>query len=168
MPSPLSRHQKRELSQLAARAFALQVLRARKRGESVDTTVAAQEQWRHDEVAKACGKFGLRCCSQDDYLSVKAHFLDLVGQPDLAFNAHVKSMSEPKRQAFAVLMRSLNEFGLMRGYAEAICRNQFKCPLDSASEKQLWCLVYTIRNRGTKRGRDGAPRRPSKCNVSNN
>ena len=43
--------------------------------------------------------------------------------------------------------RLFTEAGLPESYAAAICRRQYRCALSEASDKQVWCLVYTVRNR---------------------
>ncbi len=144
MSAPLSHLQKRLLSQLARRAW-----------ELADREVGTAEEFRRAEVARACGKAGLRCCSQDDFLRVRAHFLDLCGEPGAAFNDHVRAESEPLRQAQAVLRRECERFGLSLNYANAICRNQNGgAGLDAVGEQKIWQLIYTIRNRGNARRRN--------------
>lgn len=141
MSAPLSNKQKAYLAQLIKQAY-LRVV-----GEA-GPDVASVEDWRHQQVAAACGKLGLRCCGQDDYKRIEAHFLELLGEHGRAMKAHVAAETEPRRQAEAVLVRELERFGLRMGYAEAICQRQYKCGLFDASEGQLWKLVYTVRNRG--------------------
>lgn len=153
MAAPLSHKQKSYLSQLARRAW-----------ETAEREVGAPEDFRHTEVARACGKAGLRCCSQDDYKHVEAHLLDLCGEPAKAFNAHVAATTQPVRQAEAVLARACREAGVELGYAAAICQRQFRCPLAEASERQLWNLVFTVRNRGHARKR--AAHQPSTPQLS--
>ena len=92
MSAPLTHDQKRYLSQLASRAYKRQTAIARGRGESLAggkydglAQTAAEQQYRHDQVALATGKLGLRCCSQDDYKEVEGHFLDLLGNHAAAF-----------------------------------------------------------------------------------
>jgi len=141
MSAPLNHNQKRYLSQLARKAW-----------ELADREVGTAEEFRHAEVARASGKAGLRCCSQDDYKRVEAHFLDLCGETQKAFNAHVRAETEPRRQAEAVLRRELARFALTWNYAEAICRNQNRgAVISEVSERRIWNLVYTIRNRGHAR-----------------
>jgi hypothetical protein len=149
--SCLTKFQKSTLARLATRAFRFECAKARGRNEEVNSSSAAAAQFRHDQVAQACGKLGLTCCSQYDYKSVEAHFLNILGQTGAAFNCHMAAQSEPRRQAEAVLVRELARFNINISYAASICRNQFKCSLDDASEKQIWCLVYTVRNRGNAR-----------------
>lgn len=152
--SPLSHNQKRYLSQLSNRAFDRAAADADGQSFYDDfPSTRAREQFRHDEVAKACGKIGLRCCSQQDYKRVEAHFLNLLGEPGRAFNAHVRAETEAVRQAEAVLRRECQRFGFDLSYPAAICARQFRVTLADASEKQLWNLVYTVRNRGNARQR---------------
>jgi hypothetical protein len=158
MSAPLSHKQKRYLSQLSDRAFA--------RSADIpvgpnhaDKNVSATDQrtlYRHTQVALACGKAGLRCCSQDDYKLVEAHFLALLGETVKAFNAGVRAATEPRRQAEAVLVRECERFGLRLSYAAAICRSVFKCSLEDASPNQLFKVMYTIRNRGHARQQKAA------------
>lgn len=160
--SALSTKQKKYLAQLARQAFKV-------RG----TPGADFDAWRHDEVAKAVGKAGLRCCSQLDYKAVQAHFLDMTGRSGQAMTALVQHQSEPRRQAEAVLLRELTNAGLHLNYANSICNAQFKCTLFDATEKQIWCIVYTIRNRASRKRRNNQtllgtqePMNPGKKNSS--
>lgn len=154
MSAPLTKDQKRYLSQLARRALNIVRALARGRGETFDVK---EEDWRHEEVIAACGKHGLRCCSQDDYAAVKAHFLDKLGQHGDAFNAQVRAATEKRRQAEAVLVRECEKAGFKLAYADAICRTQNKCGLFDATEKQLWHLIYTVRNRAAAKRRQANP-----------
>ena len=52
-----------------------------------------------------------------------------------------------RRIARYKLDQALRERGLGESYAAAICRTQYRCSLAEASPRQLWRLVYTIRNR---------------------
>src|SRR5690242_7627915 len=144
MSAPLSNRQKAYLAQLINEAY-------RKVVGEVGPDVASIEDWRHEQVAAACGKLGLRCCGQTDYKRVEAHFLALLGEHGRAMRAHVDAETEPRRQAEAVLVRECERFGLRLGYAEAIARRQFGYGLYDCTEKQLWNLVFTVRNRGNRR-----------------
>lgn len=156
MSAPFSKLQKRLLSQLAARAFRRECALARGRGEDPDASWRAHETWRHQQVAAACGKLGLRCCSQDDYKLVEAHFLHLLGEDGRAMAALVRHQAQPRSTAEAVLWRELQQaadVGITREYVAAICRRQFGCSLLDASENHLWHLVYTVRNRAAEKRR---------------
>lgn len=150
MSAPLSNYQKRHLSQLARRALNHTRALARGRGEEFNVT---EEDYRHEQVIEACGKHGLRCCSQDDYKAVEAHLLDKLGQHGPAFNAQVRAATEKRRVAEFKLDAELKAAGLHVNYANAICQRQFNCTIFDATERQLWNLVYTVRNRAAAKRR---------------
>jgi hypothetical protein len=141
MSAPLSNVQKRYLSQLARRAYA-------KAGADADTLSA--DDYRHAEVARASGKLGLRCCSQDDYKIVEAHFLNLLGETGRAMTSLVRHQTNPRRVAEHKLVQACAEAKVTIGYAASICRSMFKCSLDDATPDQLWKLKFTINNRARK------------------
>lgn len=179
MSAKLTNDQKRYLSQLSDRAFRLLGAKARGRGEvwppselvgrdsaepsqdparsndqgsteSRPTESEILKRFRHAEVAKACGKLGLRCCSQDDYGTVKAHFLSLLGEDGRALKAHVEGANNPDRIAEWKLSQEIDAaaaVGITRRYAEEICKRQFGCTILEATTKQKWNLMFTIRNR---------------------
>lgn len=144
--SMLSNKQKGYLAQLARRGFYRTAAIARGRGETFDSTSTAFEGWRHSEVAKACGKLGLRCCGQMDYKRVEAHFLALLGEDGKAFEAHMRAETEPQRQAESKILGQLKEMGMKLGYAEGICRRMHHgIGLSEASPKQLWKVFFALR-----------------------
>ena len=159
MSAPLTKGQKAYVAQLAKRAFNLTVAKARGSGNTFDDSdrptdplLRDEEAWRHAEVALACGKLGLRCCSQDDYRIVEGHFLELLGQHGAAFNAQVHAATEKKRVAQFKVMEACERFGLTIGYAAHIAKQQNNgAALEDLSERALWNLVYTINNRGRKK-----------------
>lgn len=145
MASPLTNSQKRYLSQLAERAYRLFAARARGRGEESDMRTKAIEAYRHAEVIKAVAKAGLRCCSQDDYGAVKAHFLHLLGEDGQAMKAHVHAQSNGRRVVEFKILEVLKALGKPAAYANAICRQMFGgLGLIDASEKQLWKIFYAL------------------------
>lgn len=150
MASPLNNGQKRILSQLARRAWARECALSRGRGEMPDVSAAGEAAFRHEQVARACGKLGLRCCSQDDYGAVKGHFLNLLGEADKAFQAVHHGEGNARRVAEFKVVQACRETGLELAYAAKICANMFKCSLEDASTDQLWKLMFTVKNRGRK------------------
>jgi len=122
------------------------------------------EIWRHAETAKVTGGIAsLRdCVSEVHYLPLVAHFNDLAGKGGAALRALLRHQEERRITPFFKLQQALAERGLDEAYAAAICRRQYKCELGDASEKQLWSLVFTIRNRrkvAQVKERKPAPRR---------
>ena len=149
MGANLKPWQRSELAILAKRAYRI-ALDQESRGAELDPRPSqlSEEGWRHYQVADASGKIGLRCCSQDDYAAVKAHFLDLLGESGEAFRWQVRASTEPHRQAWGVLERELAEaadVGIDREYLRVICRSKFKCELANAATKQLWSLIFDTR-----------------------
>ena len=141
----LSNGQKSYLAQLARRAF--DQLRV---GQGGADDGIKPDDWRRDQVAKACGKNGLRCCGNLDFRLVEGHFLNLLGESGRAI--FVRAQTEPKRQAEAVLLRELGRYGFNIAYAEHICRSKFKCSVtELENPKQVWVLVYDIRRTGQAR-----------------
>lgn len=132
---PLDNGQKARLCILAREAFALQF------------TDADFTDWRREEQFKAVGKLSLRDCTQADYKRLEARFLRLGGEEGDAMRAETRAGTEDKRLAFYKLEEACTGAGLAMSYAAAICRNQFKCGLNEATAKQLWNLMFTIRNR---------------------
>ena len=153
MASPLTKDQKQTLAMLARRAFDVEGAKARGRGEQWNGDSAHFEEWRHEHVAKACGKVGLRCCTQLDYRAVRGHFNDLLGNTRAAFEDNYAAQTEPLRQAQAVLVRELKVAGLSINYAIAIAQRQYRCTLDDLNRNQVWSLIYTIRNRAAAKRR---------------
>lgn len=147
--STLNNNQKTRLAMLASRAFNLLGAQARGRGEAWDQSAVAFKAWRHEEVAKACGKAGLRCCSQLDYKAVEAHFLNLLpGQAGQAFNAQVKSHTEAERQQQWLIVAACERWGYHLSFAEALCQAIHKKPLADADARILRLVLITVNKRG--------------------
>ena len=151
MSAPLSKNQQRYLAMQSARAFEL----ARERGEAVLDCGCQESQetsFRHNLVLTACGRHGLCCCGQDDYLRVKAYLLHLLGDDGAAFEAHLRAESEPRRLAEYKLKEALREFDLPWDYAQAICRRQnHGLGMADVGPNTLWNIVFTIRNRSRRK-----------------
>lgn len=148
MPSLLSRTQKAEIGQLATQAWRVWEGReAFLEANGELSTSACFSAWRHWQQGLACGRQSLRECTGEDYQLLRAHFLKLAGLEASARRAEERHISNPQRIARYKLRKALAAAGLPENYAAAICRRQYRCTLDDASERQLWCLVYTVRNR---------------------
>lgn len=148
--SPLSTLQKSTLAQAFRRGFALHL-----RASATSADNPSFDQWRHEQVMAAVGKPGLRCCDQNDYCALMAHTCTLIGDEGDALNWHLRGHDEPLRQARAILKRELATASLSPNYAEAICKNEYGCPVGDANKTQLWRLIYTIRNRAKSRKAKG-------------
>lgn len=146
--TPLSNLQKREISIAARRAYL--VWPDREAYEAINSEMSATacfEAWRHVEAGKACGVQSLRACTQAHYGRLLAHFQALAGHTAQADYTRARDADNDRRIARYKLAQALRERGLAEGYAAAICVRQYRCGLGEATAKQLWCLVYTVRNR---------------------
>ena len=137
---PLTNEQKARLSILARKAAEVQ---------RVAGGYKAVDAWRHEISIKACG-VRISEATQSHWADLKSAFEDLGGRPEKAFHTQMREGDNKRRIALWKLTQALAAKGLHPGYAAAICRAQFKCSLEDASAKQLWCLFYTVTNRRKK------------------
>lgn len=170
MSAPLTDSQKRYLAQLARAAFwrctkddvrctSGQASDPARTSKIVNRTSAAETDWRHEQVALACGKFGLRCCSQDDYGAVKAHFLHILKRDGAALKALVNGSAEAnqRRQALWHLDKAMTALGVGRAYAEGTARRMFHgTTLDNLGTNQIWSVTKALRARASQLKRKGA------------
>lgn len=103
--------------------------------------------WRCAEQFKITGKESLTDCTQADYLPLLGHFQNLAGESGRAVKTYLRQDLQDKRVAMFKLREECGARGLELSYAAAICRRQYKCELDQANPRQLWNLVFTVRNR---------------------
>lgn len=146
--SPLTNLQKREIA-IAARA-AYRAKPDREAFEAINADLSASAcfaAWRHVEQGKACGVQSLRACTQAHYGRLLAHFQALAGHTEQADRIRARDGDNDRRIALYKLRENLRERGLAEAYAAAICRRQFRCALGEATAKQVWSLVFTVRNR---------------------
>lgn len=146
---PLGNQQKAALCILAREAFEAVHRRA-------PASQAEFDAWRRDQQQRAIGESSLTLAKQSDFSRLQAHFLDLKGESGRAFNALMKPAVTDTAQARAVLARELRKAGLAEEYAASICQRKHKCALAEATPKQLWDLVFTVRNRAAKARRTEA------------
>lgn len=145
----LSNEQKARLAIIARRAYD-----AHQKAGLIDDGVSFDD-WRHVEcIAATKGRVtGFRSATNRDFLQLRGHFALLAGDPLTAFNDSQRDRPEQAdwEMAWNILKRETTAKGLaFPDYPAAICRTQYKCPLREASKKQLWSLIYTIRNRKKK------------------
>ncbi|WP_009965358.1 hypothetical protein [Verrucomicrobium spinosum] len=138
LSKPLSNLQKATLSQWAKKGYT--------RARDLDLTDEKEADWRGQESIAACGR-RISEATNGDYLVLLAHFKNLAGDSGGAFQATMRAQSDPKRQALHKLDTELTKAGLDRAYAEKICMDTYKCTIAQATAKQIWNLMYTIRNR---------------------
>ena len=140
--TPLSHKQKRELSILAREAW----MHAVERGDERDA-----EAFRHAEVASVVGKDGLRCCTQEDFAPLMAHFHGALGHAEATLFWQSRCVGNDRRIAWHRLVTTAAKTGLSLNYAGEICRHQFRVELESANARQLHCLANTLTARSKTR-----------------
>lgn len=132
---PLSNEQKAALCILARSAYDLQF------------SPEDLQSWRHSQQLLACGKSSLCDCTQADFLLIKAHLQRLAGEEGEALRTENRHSVQDVKLAMFKLRATCAERGVNLGYARTICRSVCKCELDAASHKQIWRIIFTIRNR---------------------
>lgn len=121
---------------------------AREAYDSLGTTFLPFDDWRQMEQEKPVGKDSLRDCTQADYKKLVGHFLHLKGESGRALNAFMEGAVEEKKLALFKLDESLAERGLLRAYAETICKSQNQQRgLEEVSAARIWLINFTVRNR---------------------
>lgn len=110
--------------------------------------------WRMKEQHFACGIQSLTLCTINHYPALMAHFSRLVGDDKQEQYWTARLVNDPRNVALHKLQENCRKFDLhYPDYPGSICRRQFKCSLAGASVKQIWSLVYTVRNRGRAKAR---------------
>jgi hypothetical protein len=159
--TPLSNEQKANLCMLAQSAWAAWAGRedwcADHRDQVNDPLLSEAkclEAWRRAEQFRAVGVASLReATSEQHYLRLRAHFENHLGNSGRAVKTLLRHEDEPKVRALKLIEHSCVQRGLpFPNYPAAICRRQYKCALGDATEKQLWSINFTVRNRRTAQG----------------
>lgn len=151
--APLSALQKREICILARKAYA----RARATGDAVNplddgmSETQAFEIWRRLQQFSACGQGSLRLCCNNDYLPLRARFLELAGAARQAREVAARHLTEPRQWARSRLRRECTEAGdVMRdawGYAAGFLRKRRGLDITTCDEKAIWQAIFLIRRR---------------------
>lgn len=116
-------------------------------------TSAAFDTWRHAQVVRACGKDGLRLCSQLDFNAVKGHFLWLIGEDGHALNAHMRAETEQRRQFEHLIVIACTRWGFHLSYAENLCRSIHRVNLNDADARVLRLVMITVNARGAAKAK---------------
>ena len=148
MPAPLTNPQKARLAILAREAFDARSVSVGGPDDGIDF-----DEWRRREVGAACGKFGLRACSQDDFLLVEAHFLRLAGRGPEADRAYIAAIGSDRRHLESNVFQACRRYDLRPAYAASLCRNIYKCEISQASAANLRNLARIIHRNGSRRAR---------------
>lgn len=165
--APLTKRQKRMIGKLAREAWVragcpfYDEIAIMTNDSTALSASAALELWRHEEQLLACGVKHLTTATQREFPALMSHFNDRCGRVRASRSWFFRGVGDPARQARAVLQRELlrasRVLGSPTAYIESIAARQFKCAVSDCTAKQIWSLVFTLRNRMNKKRRKGAP-----------
>lgn len=159
MSTPLTKHQKAILGQLAQQAWAAKTTDER---QAIAQDIADQtgdpsippsrvlKIWKHQIQERATGIPSAADMTQEHYADAKGALLAEAGKIRQAYASHYRAHpdEETRRRTTWLLRQSTQARGLAwPGYPLAICRRQYRCELADATPRQLRSLLYTIRNR---------------------
>jgi hypothetical protein len=152
--APLSADQRKELALLARRAFE----RLYDSGTLSETTEF--DSWRHHQVLMVCERNGLREARNEDFLTLQAHFLGMLGQTAMADRRRVAAQMEPRHWALAKLRHECEAasdvIDRAWDYVSSISRSRFKtAQIEELGEKQIWVLVFDLRRNAQHRRKKG-------------
>ncbi len=144
--TPLSNKEKAHLSRLAQDAWS-QLARA-------GATDQREHEWRREQALSAAG-VRISEATRRHFASLKAHFLAMAGKAGEAFQTAVNDdpRENPRRQALWQLRAELAKNQLDASYAEEILRDKYRATFATATDKQVWTIVYDIRRNRRRRPR---------------
>lgn len=147
---PLTKCQKWRLADLAARVYGW----LRDRGQLAGVNLA---DWRHHIAVKACGK-RISAANLGDFKRIQAAFLHEKGDAEGERRALVQAASTPQAIALFKLRECMKQTGTPPAYAETLARRFYKNGnLAELTARQLWTLLYTVRNNANKAAGKGQP-----------
>ncbi len=147
--APLTRQQKTRLILAARAAYDAQVL------AGLWSEAEGFEAFRRAAAFEACGVASLRAMGQRHYNAVRARLLALAGREREAGYAERRACGDDARRALARLERECALAGEVfedgragaRRYAEALARRIHGEPAAALSARQVWQVIFTLRNR---------------------
>lgn len=124
------------------------------------TRTEAFDFWRHTVAKEKIGRESFRAMTQHDFAPLMAEFSRLAGKLVQAEYWANRAVTEPNRQALAILRREMERatsvLGNPLGYVATIALSRYKSSdLSDLSEKQIWNLVFDVR-RAVQRKRKAA------------
>jgi len=98
------------------------------------------------------GRYGLRCCTQLDVQRIIAVCWDIRGRSDLALSHMLHDDGTAGREiGLWHLDRQLAAADLPHSYADTICRRMYRCSLSDATSRQIWSIVFMLRDRARRK-----------------
>lgn len=117
------------------------------------------DEWRHLQVAAACGCDGLTKARNRHFRAILSHFELLAGNSEgINVAMHTGSAGgyagetiEDREQAIWLIRDHLAHHKIHENYAISIARNNYKChSLESLNAAQAMALLFTLRRRSQK------------------
>jgi hypothetical protein len=165
----LNADQRQRLARCALRAFKAQEALGLLGGTSFD-------DWRHARVREATGQGGLRELKQRDYGRVMARMIELAGGTPsrrewrVAAKPAVRDDADRARRKLedecAALADAFGGEAQAKAYATTLLGRIHKTDWTHATARQLWQVLFTLRNRSRSKNRPGCaarPLRPEPC-----
>jgi hypothetical protein len=137
----LSNEQKARICMLAKRAYDREALT-----QHLALGTWHSEDWRRAQQLQVTGHASLTTCTQAHYLALVSHFAQLAGEDGVAYQAEIKDATAARRIALHKLQEECTARNLTLAWPSAICRSKFKLQLEDAQPRQLWQLVFHVRN----------------------
>lgn len=160
--SQLTAEQRQRLARCARRAYDCQA-------ELGLTGEAAFDAWRHEVVREATGRAGLRELTQREYGPVMARLIELAGGSPSRREWHAAAKplhrddADRARHALKdecdALAESFGGAAQADAYATSLLSRIHRTDWMSATARQLWQVLFTLRNRARARDRAGCPAR---------
>lgn len=157
--APLSREQKTRLILASQDAMRMQV--------KVGLWTEADgdfETFRHAAAFDACGVGSFRAMQQRHYMPALLHFRSLAGHNVVQSQARLAT--DDSRRALGQLkmecQRAADCFGGWQGawaYASTLFRKIHRCEAATATAKQVWQVIFTLRNRAIAARKRAMPAR---------
>ena len=155
--APLSNEQKQRLARVARRAFDAQV--------AIGLADGDFDTWRHAAVWEHLHLAGLRNVTQRGYGTLMRRFLELAGIPCPSRGPASRSPdADDIRRARHALETTLTDqaeaFGGRDGaasYAYSLFVKIHKTTLDRANARQIWQVMFTIKNRASRKTAGNGP-----------
>lgn len=150
----LSKRQKAALAQLARKAYDVQA--------GLGLAEGPFDDWRHAAVWEHLRVSGFRQMTQRGYGTMAKRFTELAGGKQLPRAARRTADVDDTRRAWYALKSACaalaEAFGGADGaeaYAEALLGRIHKTTPEGATARQLWQVLYTMRNRANAKRRNG-------------
>lgn len=150
----LTKEQKMKLILAAQDAFKEQC-----RAGMYEDTKDAFTQFRRGALGDVCQKTSFRSVMQSEFLDAMNYFRKLAGKHVAPQQVKRASTAEDERRRalyslkkeYEALADRYGGAGGVAVYADALFRKIHKCGQDKASAKQIWSVIFTLRNRNKKK-----------------